>query len=213
MQVIILFFITIFSCGFSQEKNHPESADSNLLVEELPSAEENLVPEDGDSVNVDEILRQLKEERAKNRDLNQTISDILERMSDMERDIIRNKEEITQAQSSVVVLSLDVEDLQDEVIAVQDEVVTVAEDVERNSLNISDVAADFASLSSSDHQQAAQIQSLGTRGTWCGYQVDSWNKVGAITYNYTSFSDSNMNITGTPLDTNTGNYSHKYILS
>ena len=154
MQVILFFFLTTFSCGFAQEKNHPESADNNLLaadVKKLPSAEKSHVPEDGDgaSVNVEEILRELNEERAKNRDLNQTISDILERMADMERDIIRNGEKIDQAQSSVVL-----------------------------------------------------------RGTWCGYQ-NYWDAASStITYDSLTFSDSNMEMTGTPLDINTGNYSH-----
>ena len=92
---LFLLFLTSFPSGFAQEKSLSESA-----VAELPSAEENLALEDGDSVDVEEILRELNEERAKNRDLNQTISDILERMADMERDISRNKEEITENQSS-----------------------------------------------------------------------------------------------------------------
>lgn len=209
MQVILFFFLTTFSCGFAQGKNHPESADNNLLaadVKKLPSAEESHVPED-----CEEILRELSEERAKNRDLNQTISDILERMADMERDIIRNEEKIDQAQSSVVLLSKDVDDL-------TDEVVTVAEDVERNSANITivqddvvAVAEDVESLSSSDQHQEAQIKSLGARGTWCGYQ-NEWTAIGTITYDSLSFSDSNMN-TGTPLNINSGNYSHMLLLS
>ena len=212
MQVIFvyLFFLsTFFSCGFAMEERLPESADNNLRkadVKKLLSAEESHVPEDSDSVNVEEILRELKEERAKNRDLNQTISDILEEMENMKRDISVN-------QLTMELLSNDVDDLTEDVTVVQEDVVAMAVDVDRNSGNITNVAEDVLSLFSSDEQQAAQFELLGTRGTWCGYQVDSWNKVGAITYNYTSFSDSNMNITGTPLDTNTGNYSHKYILS
>ena len=109
MQVILFFFLTTFSCGFAQGKNHPESADNNLLtadVKKLPFAEESHVPEDGvsASVNVEEILSELNEERAKNRDLNQTISDILERMADMERDI-------TAVQDDVVAVAADVETL------------------------------------------------------------------------------------------------------
>ena len=50
-------------------------------------------PKDDDNlfVNVEEILRELYVERAKNRDLNQTISDILEEMEAMKKNIIRNQ--------------------------------------------------------------------------------------------------------------------------
>ena len=125
---------------------------------------------------MEDLQRELIEERIKNRDLNQTISDILERMADMEMDIFRNEEKITQAQSSVVLLSKDVEDLQDDVIV-------VAADVERNS---------------------ADITTLATFGHWCGYH-DQWSTVGTITYDYLTFSASNnMNYAATPLDINTG---------
>ena len=136
MQVI--FFYLIFLSSLSS--GLPQSEDDTLLtadVKKLHSSEENHVPdEDNNCANVDEILRELNEERAKNRDLNQTISDILEEMEAMKRDIMRNGEKVTQAQSSVVLLSKDVEELTDEVTAVQDEIVAVAEDVERNTESI-----------------------------------------------------------------------------
>ena len=129
MQVI--FFYLIFLSSLSS--GLPQSEDDTLLtadVKKLHSSEENHVPdEDNNCANVDEILRELNEERAKNRDLNQTISDILEEMEAMKRDIMRNGEKVTQAQSSVVLLSKDVEELTDEVVA-------VAEDVERNTESI-----------------------------------------------------------------------------
>ena len=196
MQAILFFLLTFFSCGIAQGKNHPESADNNLLdVKTIPSAEESYVQKHGDgaSVNVEEILRELNEGQAKNRDLNQLISDILERMADMERDIVKNEEKIDQAQSSVVLLSKDVDDLTDEVTAVQDDVVSVAADVE--------------SLSSSDQLQSAQIKGLGTRGNWCGCNIGPFNsKWSIITYDRLDLSDHNMEwITETPLDIETGN--------
>ena len=114
MQVILLhlfLFTTTFSCGFTQKD------DNRLDTKMLPSADENPAPnpDDGDnaSVNVEEILRELSAEREKNRDLNQTISDMLDRMKDMEKNIMRNEEKITENQSSVVLLTRDVEDLQE----------------------------------------------------------------------------------------------------
>ena len=80
------------------------------------------------------------------------------------------------------------------------------------SLTISYQQQEFQieSLTSSDQQQtveieslSSQIDSLGVRGHWSGHQ-DRWDPVGTITYDHLTYSDSNMNITGTPLDINTG---------
>ena len=108
----ILFFITTFSHGLAEERSLPDLEDTILLaadVRKLPSAEENRVPnledDDCNCDNVNEILRELSEERVKNRDLNQTISDILEEMEDMKKKIMRNEEKITDNQSSVFLLS------------------------------------------------------------------------------------------------------------
>ena len=110
---------------------------------------------------------------------------------------MRNEEKITDNQSSVFLLSRDVDDLQDDVeensanmtkvfedvATVQDNVVVVAADVERNSVDIT---------------------TLATTGTWCGYQ-DYWSPVGTINYDSLTFSASNnMNYAATPLDINTG---------
>ena len=57
-------------------------------------------------------------------------------------------------------------------------------------------------LKKENEEQARQIKSLGTRGSWCGYQ-DQWEYKGTITYDRLT-SNSNMEITGTPLDIYTG---------
>ena len=217
MQVILLhlFFFTTFSCVFgSHDSKNNVLISADVKIKKLLSVEDNHAPvqeEEGNScASVEEIMRELSAERAKNRDLNQTISDILDRMADMEKDIIsnegkisenqrkvdmvedyvvtvskdvvkngeniiRNEEKISQAQSYVVMLTRDVEDLTEEVAGVQDDVVTVAEDV----------------------------ASLATRGTWCATK-NIWTTDGIISYDRLDFSDSNINITETPLDINTG---------
>ncbi len=197
--LVYIFFLT--TCGLAQETSFPDSVVKILLDgKKLPSAVENPAPnpEDDDiSNNVEDLQSALIAERAKNRDLNQTISDILERIADMEMDIISNEEKITQAQSSVVLLSKDVDDLQ--------------EDVEENSALITNVIDDVVSLTSSDQQQTVQIESLGARGHWCAARtINSWNTVGTITYDRITYSDSNMNIAATPLDINTGINSQCY---
>ena len=86
----------------------------------------------------------------------------------------------------------DIKNLKEKLEAVVVNITAVQDDVERNS---------------------ADITSLGVRGHWCGYQ-SYWDTLGTITYDSITFSDSNMNITGTPLDIDTGNNSHKcYYLS
>ena len=162
--LLSLFFLT--TCGFAQD--------------------------DDISDNVEDLQRELIAERAKNRDLNQTISDILERMEDMEKNIMRNEEKITAVQADVGSNQDAITEIQGDVAAVQDDVIVVAADVEKN---------------------AADISTLATMGHWCGVQ-DYWTKVGTITYNRITFSDSNMNIAATPLDINTGiKKSHVLLLS
>ena len=82
MKVIFLYLFFLTTCGCAQERRLPHSADNNLMdVNKHPSAEENPVPnpDDGDIFdNVEDLQRELIMEQAKNRDLNQTISDILE---------------------------------------------------------------------------------------------------------------------------------------
>ena len=234
----------IFACGFAQEKSLHDTEDSILLaaaIKRLSFAEEDHVPKPEDMHNncdsVEEILRELSAERAKNRNLNQTISNILEEMEDMKKNIMRNEEKITENQSSVVLLTSDVEDLQEGVNGVQDDIVSVAADVERNSANITNVledvvsltssdqlqtiqieslfssdqkqAMEIESLTSSDQLQASQIVSLGTFGSWCGHNAGPLLTSGTITYDRLTFSDNNMDTPETPLNINTGIYSHK----
>ena len=155
----------------------------------------------------------------------------------MKKNIMRNEEKITENQSSVVLLTRDVEDLQEGVNGVQDDIVSVAADVERNSANITNVledvvsltssdqlqtiqieslfssdqkqAMEIESLTSSDQLQASQIVSLGTFGSWCGHNAGPLLTSGTITYDRLTFSDNNMDTPETPLNINTGIYSHK----
>ena len=224
MQVILLylFFLIAQSCGFAQETSIHYSEDNNLLeadVKKFRFVEENQVPNnesiDNKTVNVEDLQRQLRAEKAKNRDLNQTISDILDRLADVEKNIIRNEEKITENQSSVVLLTRDVEDLQEEVdvvqsdvAAVQGDVAAVQGDVAAVQGNVTAVQDDVAAFTGNVERNSADITTLGVRGHWCAEQ-NWWDTVGTITYDSITYSDSNMNISDTPLDINTGINSHK----
>ena len=94
-----LIILLTVSCGFA-EKTLPGSD----IVDPTSNHE------DKSSVNVEEILRELSAEREKNRDLNQTISEILERIADLEDVTIRNEEKITENQRKVLMVQLGVED-------------------------------------------------------------------------------------------------------
>merc|ERR1712110_908471 len=91
MFLFLLIILSTVSCGFA-EKTLPDS--DIILAEELHSEDpsSNHEDEDKSSVNVEEILRELSAEREKNRDLNQTISEIMERIADLEDVTIRNEE-------------------------------------------------------------------------------------------------------------------------
>jgi len=201
MQTTLLYLLFLTTCGFALETSLPDSVDNNLLdVKKLPPTEEDPAPnpKDGDiSANVEDLQRQLIAEQAKNRDLNQTISDILEEMEDMKKNIMRNEEKIIDNQSSVLLLSRDVDDLTDDVATVQRDVAVVQDDVAAVQDDVIVVAADV-------ERNSADITTLATFGTWCGEQ-DRWNTVGTITYDSLTFSASNnMNYASTPLDINTG---------
>ena len=49
-----------------------------------------------------------------------------------------------------------------------------------------------------------RLDTLSTRGRWCGYQDDWYPDNSVFSYIRMFFSDSNMNLTETPLDLNTG---------
>ena len=251
MQAILLYsFILTFSYGFAEEKSVPNPVDmDNILpsmdVKNFPSTKDNHVPssqnDDCNCANVDNILKELSAERVKNRDLNQTISDILEELEDIKNSIIRNEEKIIDNQSSVLLLKRDVEDLEEEVEVVQDDVSAVQGDVAAVQGDVStvqddvtkvkddvaeiqgdvsvvqgDVAAvqgdvsvvqnDVVAVAEDVNRNSADITSLSTRGTWCSSSYEKWSTVGTITYDHLTFSDSkNMDLTGAPLNINSGN--------
>ena len=139
---------------------------------ELPSEEEPA----SNSVNVEEILRELRECRQKNRNLNETIDNILEEMADMKDYIVRNEQKITSVAEDVVSLT--------------DDVVTLMSSDEQQEIMIED--------------NVQRLETLSIRGRWCGYQDDWYPDNSVFSYIRMFFSDSNMNLTETPLDLNTG---------
>ena len=221
MVLLHLLFLSGLSCCLAEVADR-SLPDSEVIIPlsgdttELPPEEE--PASNSDSVNVEEILRELRECRQKNRNLNETIDNILEEMADMKEYIVRNEEEITQVQSSVALMSHDLDGVEDTVERNSVQITNVYEDVV--SLTISDqqqgfqieaLTEDVKSLNSTDEQQGIMIEdniqrldTLSTRGRWCGYQ-DVWGTDHSIiTYDRYFFTDTNMDVSVTPLDITTG---------
>ena len=161
----------------------------------------------------------------------------------MKEYIVRNEEKITQVQSSVVLLSHDLEGVEDEltesisgvnstaarnsaqitsmledlvsvtegVTSLTEDVVTLTEDVMTLTSSDQDQEIMIEDLVSSDQQQGIMIEdniqrldTLSTRGRWCGYQQGDWTTDNSIiSYDSIFFADTNMDVSS-PLDINTG---------
>ena len=142
----------------------------------------------------------------------------------MKEYIVRNEEKITQVQSSVALMSQDLDEVEDTVERNSAQITSVFEDVvsltdDLVSLTISDqqqgfqieaLTEDVKSLNSTDEKQEIKIEdniqrldTLSTRGRWCGYQ-DEWTADSIITYDSIFFTDTNMDVSVTPLDINSG---------
>ena len=97
----------------------------------------------------------------------------------------------------------------------KEEMGDIKEKLAKTENKLAETEEKLAEMSEKTEQQESQIESLsfqidslGARGHWCGNK-DSWYKDGStITYDSIFYSDSNMNITDTPLNINTGVNSH-----
>ena len=177
MILLHLLFLSSLSCCLAQEddRNLPETEVIIPLVGdtmEPPSQEKPA----SNSVNVEEILRELRECRQKNRNLNETIDNILEEMADMKDYIVRNEQKITSVAEDVVSLT--------------DDVVTLMSSDEQQEIMIED--------------NVQRLDTLSTRGRWCGYKEDWVTDHSIITYDRYFFTDTNMDVSVTPLDITTG---------
>ena len=69
-----------------------------------------------------------------------------------------------------------------------------------NSLKISDQKQEYRIMDNIE-----KLKSVSTHGKWCGYRHNGWTTEDSpIQYESLKFSSSNMDITSTPLNINTG---------
>ena len=208
---------------WSEATSRNETFDFKTIDDVL---EENaLCKEENNRLNdiISEDIKQLKENITT---LDNKIIRNGEKITDNHSSMVLLSKDVDDLTADVEKNSANITEVFEDVAAVQADVITVASDVEENSDLITNILDDVVSLTSSYQQQefqietltssdqqqtveieslSSQIDSLGARGHWCGYQ-HQWTTVGTITYERLTFSDSNMNITATPLDINTGRY-------
>ena len=98
-----------------------------------------------------------------------------------------------------------------DVVSLTDDVVTLMSSDEQHGFQIEALTEDVKSLNSTDEQQEIIIEdniqrldTLSTRGRWCGYKEDWVTDHSIITYDRYFFTDTNMDVSVTPLDINSG---------
>ena len=130
--------------------------ETNKLWSEATSRNETF-----DFKTIDDVLEENAMCKEENNRLNDIISEdikqLKENVTSLDNKIIRNGEKITDNQSSMVLLTRDVEDLTEEVAGVEDDIVSVTQDVERNFHDINKVNEDVVSLNASNHQLETMI--------------------------------------------------------
>ena len=167
--------------------------------------------------------------------LSNTVDTNTASISDVNDEVVHNSERISSVFSSATLNTKHIADnceaiaanadsisdvettLTDEIsnvsITLTESISVVDSKVEGNSAQITSVIQDVASLTSSDQQQNIVIEgnimrldSLSTRGRWCGYQ-SSWDYdkgQSTILYEELYFSDTNMDVSPSPLNLLTG---------
>ena len=162
-------------------------------------------------------------------DLVDTVSndeDRVARITNMEQIVDMNQEKISKVQESVNFLAKGLTDLRGNIVQVKDEVGTLDDiiesyaqsvlevntTVERNSAQITDVSEDVSSISSTNQKQdilinnnMQRLNAISKRAQWCGYQNEWSSENSVIQYEKVSYNNTNMDITGKPLDINSGN--------
>ena len=115
------------------------------------------------------------------------------------------------------------EDLSSEIANVSNVLRDVSSTVYQNTDKISGLDQDLITLTSSVQAQGSQVEentqrldtisdevsTLSIHGAWCGYQ-DEWRYKSIITYDTIKFKETNMDITGTPLDIRSGKFTSLY---
>ena len=114
-------------------------------------------------------------------------------------------EHISSFNDSLTSIATSVNDHETKLGSHHDQIHSIIVKTASNSKKVNNVTQDVVNLKASDQKQASQIKSVSIYGKWCGYH-NYWTKSNSIiTYQSLKFARTNMEITGTPLNINTGN--------
>ena len=184
----------------------------------------NASPEaDADPCSADDLKAELEEIKDVNEELRTKLSVLMTKLDGLSRNLIELQgtiglEQISLLNNSLTSLATSVNDHETKLGSHHNQIHSVIVKTASNSKNIEgistvvdghktkvdNVTQDVLSLKASDKQQENRIESLSTNGKWCAYKYGPWTTTDTITYDSLTFSDTNMDIPGTPLDINTG---------
>ena len=153
--------------------------------------------------------------RQREKDLDDTINQILEDMETMRDYILHLEETVTAVASEATRNTKHIQDNADEIINVNTSTHQLIDnnkkDIENNQQIIEDNRREIEGNKIEIENNLQSITELSLYGQWCAYQ-DSWSSSSTITYDKMFYTNTNMDTLGTVLNTGTGKsiYFHFY---
>ena len=187
---MIFAFLFVFFLSVSSVKNNQVDFPKSVSKEVHPAPDEST-----------KLFHELKASRQREKDLNETIENILEEMTQMKNNIHQLEETILHLEGTISDVASEATLNADNIDIVAETISLVREDV--SSVNNS-LREDVSSVNSSTHQlieddkresedNQESITELSLHGQWCAYQ-DKWTSGNTvISYDSSFFEDSNMN--------------------
>lgn len=180
----------------------------NDLLQTISSIQEDMADMKNEVADMKDVKSTVKSQSARISSLTEELEQQETRtVNNMNTEVVDMKVKIVSNEGKIVQNSDTISDVHSTADVNSDQISSMSEELEQQKTVIE-------SLTSSDRQQQTTIgdnikrlDSQATRGSWCAYK-GKWNTGGTVTYDKLTLSDSNMNITDTPLDIKTGNNSH-----
>ena len=165
--------------------------------------------------NTEKLFLELKFSRQREKDLNDTINQILEDMETMRDYILPLEETVTAVASEATRNTKHIQDNADEIINVNTSTHQLIDnnkkDIENNQQIIEDNRREIEGNKIEIENNLQSITELSLYGQWCAYQ-DKWSSSSTITYDSMFHTNTNIDTSGTVLNTGTGKsiYFHFY---
>ena len=150
---------------------------------------------------------ELKLSRQREKDLDDTINQILEDMETMRNYILHLEETVTAVASEATRNTKHIQDNADEIINVNTSTHQLIDnnkkDIENNQQIIEDNRREIEGNKIEIENNLQSITELSLYGQWCAYQ-DSWSSSSTITYDFMLQNNTNMDTLGQVLNEETG---------